>query len=333
MKCIPIIFSICIFIGLCVVSEYGAGLLIANKTVRYYQPLEVIQQHADVEDWRLTLSLADTDFEYDPVLFWKRKSNALPFNTVDSATSSCTMLVYGDSNVQGLATSWPREMQKIFVDEHTPMQVFNFGVMGYSSYQGVHRYISEASLYPNAIVLLSFGWNDAAPSLQIPDKQFGTYVSSFTRISTLLSTSNMFRIIKYYSDAFFQKFHPSQPSYVPRVSLDEYKENLETFIRVARKNNHTIVFVTRPYVTSQVMSLIDSTPDLWRMRVPEYTAQLLRVAEQHNVTVIDLQTLYEQQFDYQYFVDDNHFSETGNAYAAQIIVNELKIKSVQCPQL
>jgi hypothetical protein len=333
MKFISIIVSVFIFIGLCVVSEYGAGLLIANKKVRYYQPLEVIQQHADVEDWRLTLSLADTDFEFDPVLFWKKKLNALPFNTVDSATSSCTMLVYGDSNVQGSVTSWPREMQKIFLEEHVPIQVFNFGVMGYSSYQGVHRYINEASLYPNAIVLLSFGWNDAAPSVQIPDKQFGTYVSSFARTSTLLYTSNLFRIIKYYSDALFQQFQSSQTSYVPRVSLDEYKENLETFIHVAKKNNHTIVFVTRPYVTSQVMSLIDSTPDLWRMQVPEYTAQLLHVAEQYGVPVIDLQTLYEQQFNYQHFVDDNHFTETGNAYAAQIIVRELKIKNVQCPPL
>lgn len=309
-------------------SEYGASLLIAHHVVKYYQPLEIVERHADKEDWRLVMSVHNDNFEFDPVVFWKRKKTdgSDPF----IATASCNMLVYGDSNVQGFDTSWPKELQKIFLEEHVPIQVFNFGTMGYSSYQGVRRYTNEASLYPNAIVLVSFGWNDAAPSSQIPDKQFGAYVSSLTRTSTLLYKSYLFRIIRYYSDALFQKLQPKKQSYVPRVSLDEYKENLETFIAVAKKNNQSLIFVTRPYVTSLVMSPVDSTPDLWRMRVPEYNAQLIRVAEQYGVPVIDLQTLFEQQFDYFDFVDDNHFTDTGYMYAAQILARELRINDMQC---
>ncbi len=330
MKIAPIILSVFVFISLCVFGEFGAGLLIANHAVKYYQPLDIIQQHADSEDWRLTMSFNEHNFVFDPVLFWKRSASVPSSQETLPATASCTMLTYGDSNTQGIGGSWPAELQNLFVERNIPIQVMNVGTMGYSSYQGISRYKSEASQYSHSIILVSFGWNDATPNMQVSDKKFSIYLSSFMRTSSLLMKSNLFRIIKYYSDAFVQSTLPAEHEYFPRVSLEEYKDNLEEFIAVAKKNGSQIVFVTRPYVTNQIMGSTDTAAYNWRSLVPIYNELLLRVAGARHIPVIDLQKLFEEAFGAAYFVDDNHFTKAGYVEAANIIASELLKNDIHC---
>jgi lysophospholipase L1-like esterase len=333
MKIIQGIISVGVFIFLCVTSEFVAGILIKKKMVGYYQPLDIIEQHADEEDWRLTMSLTDVDYEYDPVLFWKRKVSDINISDSTLATASCTFLVYGDSNVQGHDnSSWPGVLQQILQQKSSSVRVLNFGTAGYSSYQGVERYRKEASDYPHSIILASFGWNDVAPSMKISDKEFGKYLSSFMHNSSLLLTSNMFRIIKYYSDKITQQLSFASFSYAPRVSQEEYRENLKEFISIGRDNDSQIVFVTRPYITSWVTAPSDSLAYNWRPRVPGYNEEVIRVAHENQIPVIELQRLFEEVYDESYYIDDNHFTNIGYEKAAHIIATELENYGIRCKE-
>ena len=51
-------------------------------------------------------------------------------------------------------------------------EVLNAGVAGYSSHQGVLRFLQEVDRYQPDLVLVSFGWNDAAEAIGQPDKTF-----------------------------------------------------------------------------------------------------------------------------------------------------------------
>jgi hypothetical protein len=52
------------------------------------------------------------------------------------------------------------------------VEVVNAGVVGCSSYQGLMRFREEAARYAPDVVLFSFGWNDAARAIDVPDEDF-----------------------------------------------------------------------------------------------------------------------------------------------------------------
>lgn len=83
------------------------------------------------------------------------------------------LLALGDSNTQGIEnTSWSEEMNIFFEKGGLNATVINAGVVGYSSYQGLLKFSLEMNVVSPTHVAISFGWNDASPTIGIEDKLF-----------------------------------------------------------------------------------------------------------------------------------------------------------------
>jgi lysophospholipase L1-like esterase len=66
-------------------------------------------------------------------------------------------------------------LQEILQSRNTPERVYeviNAGVAGYSSWQGVQRFLQEWETYQPDMVLVSFGWNDLPQALGHPDEAY-----------------------------------------------------------------------------------------------------------------------------------------------------------------
>ncbi len=337
-KILSVILGVCFFILLFVGFECIARILTAFHILSYYKPIELKKERVEKEELRLdfVLSENDSDLEYDPVLFWKPKKNWGVFNELGirgssiqeniATVSGCTILTYGDSNTLGIIpgryvdTPWPEVLASYLKDQSTPFRVLNMGVMGYSSYQGLEKFKQDVFVFHPSLIIISFGWNDAAPAMGIPDNEFHSFLSG---IITPLSISRLFQVIFYYSDKVSLVFRKTQGN-VSRVSYSDYVHNIEEFIRIARSQGTSVLLLTRLHGdVSQTAS------DNWRASVPKYNALLRVVAQKEQVPFVDLEQLFLDSYSNE-LVDECHVAEAGHNRIAQILVSEIQHISLSC---
>ena len=335
-----ILIIIVIVIFLLGISEMLARILTQLHTLSYYKPIELIVQHEQKEELRLSnvFSGAESDFEYDPVLFWKPKKNSGIFNEVgirglsivssrDSATSSCTILAYGDSNTLGAYqggyydTPWPDELFRLLRQHISSIRVLNMGVHGYTSYQGLQKFYQDITVFHPTFVIVAFGWNDASPDMGIPDKQFNTYLSP---LISPLNKSKLFQVLKYYSDIFVNKYLRKPMLNGPRVSFEDFKQNLINFIQLANKNHVSVILLTRPHADFTYANI-----ENWRIHVPEYNKIIHEVASDYNVPLIDFEKLFLEQYSNE-LIDDCHFTQKGHLIAANELYSYFQQQNIVC---
>lgn len=313
----PYIFSLALFIFLLGVTEVLAHVVTNKGWASYYKPME-IQTIKNIgkekEDWRLTHMMEDEYFTPDPLLLWKPKSGKWRFNEdgyvgkvmrsdAEKARSDggCVIMALGDSNTQGIeTTSWPEEMNAIFEERGYKSRVINAGVAGYTSYQGVIKFISDLKAISPTHVFISFGWNDAAPSMGSPDS---TFIKSHSRGTSILYKLRLYLIFQ----AMFAK-QQTMDHYVPRVSLGEYEHNLLAMIKEAKANGVKVTLVTRPYNPTDYLYWKTLPPDQggWRTFIDGYNNVVRRVAREQSVGLWDMNQLTALRAES--FTDDSHYS-------------------------
>lgn len=301
--------------------ELTARIATDRGWVSYFRPIRIqslMQQSGKIEDWRLTHMMKDDQFVLDPRLFWKPKKNTWRFNAdgyigtvglseIDSVhkIDGCVVLALGDSNTQGIETnSWPEELDKLFLAQHLQGRVMNAGVAGYTSMQGQQKFKEEIDRIHPTVIFISFGWNDVTPSMGVPDSEFLEYYSP---IPEALSKLRLFLIFKNWKTVDFLN-----TPYRPRVSIEQYLNNIQNIILESEKRGIKVVLLTRSYNSSHVDGWRPLEPNKggWRMRVPLYNEVIRRLAALHKLPLLDLQKITE--FTPEVFIDDSHFSSAEN---------------------
>lgn len=223
--------------------EALAQVLTRNDLLPYRVPMRTMLP-GGMEDWRLAHITADRFREPDPVLLWRPAPRA-PYNAhrlkgpepADPKPPDVfRVLACGDSNTDGPdAGGWTERLQDALAARRGAgdprPEVLNAGVVGYSSHQGLKRFEAQAARYEPDVVLVSFGWNDAAPSAGPPDRLYQP-----PPLAGLLRLANRYRAFLVASYAVGPQEPPPAAAETvrPRVSLDEYADNLERFIALAR---------------------------------------------------------------------------------------------------
>lgn len=289
---------------------------------------------AGVEDWRMAHITADRYREPDPVLFW-RPIDRWPYTSqrfkgpeVKPAKPAGTfrILCYGDSNTDGPNRGgWPERLQALLSDDGE-YEVLNAGVAGYSSHQGLVRFRSEAGRYHPDLVLVSFGWNDPAPALGVPDKDFQMPSALRVGVERWLVRYRFYRVARYY-------VRPRPPATrsvaLPRVSREDYLDNLRGFAETARTHGTEIVLLTRPHRDPE--AALRGKLWHWQNRVPDYNQDLSRWGREAGVPEIDVQAAFSQRPDL--FVDECHFTPAGHREMAVLLYETLsragKLRPVQ----
>lgn len=173
------------------------------------------------------------------------------------------LLALGDSTTFGWGVeqdkTYPAQLEKMLGTlqlERYPdvkIQVINGGVPGYTSFQGLHHFKTNAAAYEADIILFGYIVQDARRT-RITDKQQAIDAMSVDYLRDHpLDALRTFRVL---SDRYKwlrskvadeeNKQAAGDPNSVTRVPLDDYRENILTFERQVKKHDGRLILFGFP---------------------------------------------------------------------------------------
>jgi lysophospholipase L1-like esterase len=234
------------------------------------------------------------------------------------------IIAYGDSNTDGpVSMDWSNELQKLLEPRSNARrryEVINAGVAGYSSYQGLQRFLQEVDKYEPDLVFVSFGWNDLAHALDKPDKHYQPRSKALVALLRVLIKYRTYQAIQHHVQA-PKLAQQAKQEIQPRVSLEDYLDNMRAFAETGREKGVEVVFLSRPYraPTEQLLK----NPG-WRSRVPLYNQALEEFTREEGAYFFDVQQHYELNTE-GLFSDESHFyTEEGMAEMGRYLLRELE---------
>jgi lysophospholipase L1-like esterase len=313
-------------------AERGCRLLTDLHLLKYHQAIQTVWR-AGHDDWRLATITGDENREPDPVLLWRPVTHG-PFNAqrfkgpmakIPKPADVFRVICYGDSLTDGPPRGgWPAWLHQLLQEQPTVpgrrFEVLNAGVAGYSSHQGVLRFVQEVDRYHPDLVLVSFGWNDAAEAIGQPDKTFKIPPWPVVACQRALVRYRAYLVLMYYT----QKWRAEPPVAAPgraspRVSVEDYLANMERFRTEAARRGIAIAFLTRPHKLPPDDLSRNTT---WRGSVPGYNAALIAWGRANDVPVLNAQHYFEQ-LPADLFSDECHFTPQGYQRMAKLVRDEL----------
>lgn len=221
--------------------------------VRVFEYPEYFQKDSQLL-WRLRANIdAGTEF----IVPGDYRTNALGIRGEELSTdtpASLRVACFGNSCTFGWrlneSETFPAQLEDQLTSTGRLAQVFNCGVPGYSSLQGL-GYIEELvpKLNPD-FVTICYGWNDHwAAGFDIPDKEQRLPPPLIVSFQNLLSRSHVYRAIKYALLSRSEKareFTYNRETPVYRVSLEDYGKNLRAIVSRCRERGIAPIFITAP---------------------------------------------------------------------------------------
>jgi lysophospholipase L1-like esterase len=199
-------------------------------------------------------------------------------------------------------------------------EVLNAGVAGYSSHQGMQRFLQEIDVFAPDLVVVSFGWNDAADASGQPDKAFKIPAWPVIACQRALVRYRAYLVMMYYTRNRRALPPVARPGTLEhRVNIQDYLANLERFRHETEKRGIPVVFLTRPHKCSPVELSKNPT---WRGSVPEYNAALVQWARKKRATVLDVQGIFER-LPATLFADECHFTPLGYEQLGRLVYQQL----------
>jgi lysophospholipase L1-like esterase len=313
-------------------AEVACRALTNVGLLRYHQPIETVWKSGQ-DDWRVATITADVHREPDPILLW-RPVAARPYNSqrfkgplvrTPKPSGVIRIFCYGDSLMDGPPRGdWPSRLQRL-LDEHPPrpglrFEVVNAGVAGYSSHQGMLRFLQEFDEYNSDLIIAGFGWNDVAQAVGPPDRAFQPPPGPIVAIQRAMIRYRAYLVLTAYLRTLIAEPAPDTTGRDnPRVSIPDYLANLDRFRSEAGARGVPVVFLTRPHrATTQALR---ENPT-WRRHVPEYNAALVSWSRERGVPLIDAQAHFAEQ-PVELFSDECHFFPPGYQKLAELVLERL----------
>jgi lysophospholipase L1-like esterase len=324
-----------------VVPFGNAEILVRYATdmglIEYHKPMRTRLMYG-IEDWREHAVTNDNLRIQDPVLLWRPNPGQPPYNAqgfktdiimeVPKPANVYRIMAYGDSNTDGsLTLDWSSALQELLSPRNTPQrkyEVINAGVSGYSSYQGMQRFLQEVDKYEPDLVFVSFGWNDLAHALNMPDKHYQPKSNAQVSLLRTLIKYRSYQTIQHYVQAPMLEAQVKK-DIQPRVSLEDYLQNMQTFAQTAQEKGIEVVFLSRPYkyATEEILK-----NDGWRARVPSYNEALKQFSQERGSYFFDVQHHYEFNTE-GLFSDESHFyTREGMAEMGRFLLHELEMNNL-----
>ncbi|HET8579472.1 MAG TPA: GDSL-type esterase/lipase family protein [Nitrospiraceae bacterium] len=313
--------------GLLALLGIVVSLLVVEVVLRWigytYTPLR-IQTIETWSEWRYFHAFQDGHFEYDPYLIWRPRKSVPPFNahgyrggeiSLRKKPAEIRIFAIGDSNTLGWLGNgdfnWPESLQNILKQENPRFSVINAGVYGYSSFQGLRR-LEEALPFEPDMVLVSFGTNDAM-RVTVSDAAFLSRGIRALHLDEVLVRWRIGQTLLATYDRFASR---QEKGLVPRVSIQEYRDNLMQMIALGKSKGIHVILLTRPFT--------GDSPDerWWKNFAPMYNATVLEVAKEAGIPVIDVYAYFAGKP--KYFSDESHFTEAGHRSMARLIYERIR---------
>ena len=298
-------------------AESVCRALTELRVLNYHKPIETVWRSGH-DDWRLATITGDESREPDPVLLWRPVPRPPftsqrfkgPLAAVPKPANVVRLMCYGDSLTDGPPRGgWPGWLQRLLAAQPNQpglrFEVLNAGVAGYSSHQGMRRFLQEVDQFTPDLVLVSYGWNDAADASGQPDKSFRIPPWPVVNCQRALVRYRSYLVVMYYTQRW--RARPPVASGGPlehRVSVEDYLANLERFRLEAQSRGIPIAFLTRPHRCSPGELRKNPT---WRGSVPEYNTAMVKWASRNGAVLLDVQGIFER-LPATLFADECHFT-------------------------
>lgn len=196
------------------------------------------------------------------------------------------------------------------------IQVYNMGMPGYSSLQGLRLLKMQTLKYSPDILLVNFGHDDAAFSFYFTDKeQTANEIKYF--FDKTFSKVRCYRVIR---EACFKMLSLSELKgyrFRPRVNLQEYYNNIAEICRVAKGHNIKIILYDLPILKSMI------NEKYYEFR-QSYFDKLRDVAKDNAVTFVSIRSAFVGLRDVEAYFnnperDFNHLNEEGYKLVADTL--------------
>jgi lysophospholipase L1-like esterase len=266
-----------------------------------------------VMDYRLQVT-GEILGEPDPVLFWRLKGVRPQFEEKGARVISLGDSVIVMEHGQGWPDKLPGALKRSGYAD--PVQVFNAGVPGYNSHQGLLYLQTELlALKPN-LVSIEYAWNDHTDSqCGVPDREMRMPSGAMLALQSGLAKSNLYQLLR------TAIADPIKPNGTSRVPLPQYLENMTKMVQLVRGQGGQTVFVapvylaTSPYLSDRHLPYLNATREL---------------AEQLNVEYVDLTERFAQAPDL--FLDPErdpvHVNAAGSDLLAEAVAGRLVEKGL-----
>ena len=244
------------------------------------------------------------------------------------------VLCLGDSSTFSFgvdfSAAWPNQLQEQ-LDSRSPgeFEILNAGIPGQTTYQGRQRLTRELTKWRPQVALITFGNNDGWRWDGLEDKQHATATPASAALQSLdhsrawqwlrssCATSRQAQKtqeeLEWASRASQNYFDPNI-TWTPRVSLDDFANNLQSMIAACRQHDCEPMLIVWP----DQRQLLDQPT--WRL---PYQAAMREVASVSKVQCIDLVPVFESTglWGIERFIprDVIHVDRAGNRLVSQVV--------------
>ena len=228
----------------------GTGLEVkVSKEIKFIANLELFEYQAD--------------YIQDKRLLWKHRPSSIATSGIKINSDGfrgeeivkpkpddiCRIICLGDSCTYGLLIKndkdvYPKVLEAILNEKgiiKKKVEVINAGVSGYSSYQGLQLLKGPIIDLQPDIITIQYGLNDFIWANKYSDKEMRMGSETTRRLSNFLEKFAITRAIKLvicrFQDTNYYVTSNSLQNLKRRVSLEEFKKNLEEIVDIAKKNN------------------------------------------------------------------------------------------------
>lgn len=219
-------------------------------------------------------------------------------------------------------------------EKEAPVEVFNMGVPGYSSFQGMRLLKSRAVEFEPDLITAAFGWNDHWLIMSRPDRE----QKPRPWFVKALSASRLYQVLHCAWMEFREQnlTRETGPKDL-RVSLKDFEENLREMAAFARERGAKILFVTLPtsiidksdtpgYLIKD--GLLDARQDLPSLHA-SYNEAVRGVAKETGALLADCDEALRADVRALMMKDGIHPNEEGHRRIAEMIHETL---AESCPE-
>jgi lysophospholipase L1-like esterase len=187
------------------------------------------------------------------------------------------------------------------------IETINAGVFGYTSHQGLHQLKTRiVQLHPD-IIIFSYNWNDHSAGIPLHeqegsqrDKDLGSATNGFQNWQRKLFELKVFQFM---DSGYYHIRRPAERQIddadeedgsiprVLRVSADDYRQNLNELIQVARAHGVVPILMTQPF-----RHRVNDDPETRYLlsKQFEYNGIMIQAGEAQHVEVVDLVPVFKK---------------------------------------
>ncbi len=255
--------------------------------------------------------------KYDENLFWRLEQDTDQYLETEFEKDNLKIMCLADSSsVMYKGKGYPDILQELLsgaIPQKNPI-VFNGGVPGYTSFQGLKYFTGELLFYKPDIVSVCYGWNDHSQSgnklsdkLQDPASPKNIFVRNIINKSRILSFINSLVMkIRQYQ---YKRLGPDESV---RVSIKDYRYNLLKFVEICKNEDVLIILMTAPY--------LDATEE-WITIHKEYNSVVRQIAREKDIPIVDIVEIFKRRRDL--FIDPDTDKSHYNWKGSQVIAKAL----------